>query len=272
MAPFHTNRMLDSTTSCAAPAGATDWPVWYTPQSKNFPDWFLDMPGSPTSLTTDDVGYGTAAVAAVPGMPEVDRLTVSSSPTGGYFTLTVNGDDQRSHQLANQHRRDPEPQLNNLVGASNVTVTSGPGGNDANPVWTVTFNSTLGDVAFVATENLTNGTHRRSRDHNRRRRLTWLTGIQPGLHVRPALERLQDSRTRRVSTPNSLLVQAITWSSCPGGQSRRHRLRDLCRVSRQPVLRRQRRRQHVLHRCAPRRPAGTGRRGSQPTRSGTPNP
>ena len=220
VAPWRTNLMLDSDVSCSKPVGASAWPSWYQSQSKNFPDWLLN---------TSDVGYGTAAVPSVVAVSEVDRLTVGSSPNGGYFTMDVNRPTTARVNWPTTASA-IQAAIAPTVGSSNVTVSSGPGGTAANPIWTVTFAESLGNVDFNVDESLNSGSIDASE-------------IIEGVTGSPA--RLQSSRTTpslrsrtisgcpmpRGSMRARLLVKAITWASCPGGSSERGRVRDVHRVS-----------------------------------------
>lgn len=76
----------------------------------------------------------------VEGTNEVQRVTLTGSPTGGYFTLTFEG--QKTGNIAyNASSMDVKSALESLsnVGAGNVSVSGSAGGP-----WTVTFQGALG--------------------------------------------------------------------------------------------------------------------------------
>ncbi len=198
----HTNLMLETTSSCSG--GANAWPPWYTSQSKPFPGWFL---GSPT-----DLGYGTPATVAA---SEVDRLIVSGSPIGGSFTLLVNGTTTANINWPITTAA-IQAQIAAIVGEANVLVTSGPGGSDANPVWTVTFASSLGDVTFTANESLTSGSIAASEIT---RGSTGSAAVVPTYQIAPLSNDFKTAAAAPGLNAVSPMVNAISWASCPGGST-----------------------------------------------------
>jgi hypothetical protein len=99
------------------------------------------------------------AVVAGAGTNEVQKVTITGSPTGGSFTLTFSG--QTTSAIAyNATAATVQTALQALssIGSGNATVTGGPGPGTA---WTVTFVGALAqtDVAqMTATSSLTGGT------------------------------------------------------------------------------------------------------------------
>ena len=79
-------------------------------------------------------------VVVVEGTNEVQRVTLTGSPTGGHFTLTFEG--QKTGNIAyNASSADVKSALESLsnIGAGNVSVSGGAGGP-----WTITFQGALG--------------------------------------------------------------------------------------------------------------------------------
>lgn len=104
-------------------------------------------------------GRGPYAVDRAVGTDEVQRATISGTPTGGNFTLTFNG--QTTANIAyNATAAAVQTALQALstVGAGNVTVTGGPGPGTP---YTFTFTNDLGQAnqpALTATASFTGGT------------------------------------------------------------------------------------------------------------------
>ncbi len=210
--PAHSNVNLDSSASCSG--ALTTKPPWYTP-NRAFPNWFLQ---------TSDVGYGSPAVAAVPAVDEVDRLNVQGNPSSGnnsYFTVTVNG--QTTGNLTwPTNAAAVQAAIVALPGVGPTDVTVVGNNNGPGDPWTVTFANALGgqNVAFGVTDNLL--------PNNVSITNSEVLAGAAGSPAQPAVvpdysfaPLSNDFRT----TPdpglnaNSRLIQAITWSSCPGGTS-----------------------------------------------------
>ncbi len=256
VAPSRTNLMLDSSHGLLAPVGASTWPSWYQSQSKNFPE-------------------------LVAGHARVRRRVRNGGRArgrGGRRGRPADGQQQPERRLlhAGRERRPParastgrpprsaiQTAITTIVGAGNVTVTSGPGGTAANPVWTVTFASSLGDVDFDANDNLNSG----SIDADEI--TTGVTGSPGSPAVDPNYTFAPLSNDFRTSDAPGLNASSTAGQGdhvgvVPRRVDKRDRVRDLYRISRQHLLRRQRGRQHLLHRRARRGPGGACRRAGRP--------
>lgn len=214
--PVHSNLNLDTSNSCSGQY--TSKPGWYTP-TRGFPNWFLQWP--------NDVGYGTPGAAAVAAVGEVNSLTVTGNPdahSGGpgntgpgssYFVLTVNGATARINWV------EPAPSaaaiqaaIGAIVGPANVTVIAQ--GTADNPIWNITFASSLGNVTFSVNNQLASGGISGNED------IRGVIGSPSSPQVDADYTFAPLSNDFR-TTPDpglnagSRLVQGITWASCPGG-------------------------------------------------------
>ena len=200
--PLRTNRMLDSTSSCAAPAGASSWPSWYAPSNKQFPNWFIDQ---------SDVGYGSPAV---PAADEVDHLTVTGPPLApnSYFTMTVNGQTTAhiTWPTSAGAIQTALEALSNVI-PGDVTVT----GN--NPQWTLTFANGLGSqpVTVTVNPNLNPGSMSVGQVTAGK---AGTPQVDPNYTFAPLSNDFRTSDAPGLNA-NSLLVNAISWASCPGGST-----------------------------------------------------
>lgn len=100
-----------------------------------------------------DPGY-TGVGPLVPGVSEVQTVTLTGGPTGGNFTLTFDGQTTIAIGYSSP-ALDVQGALNSLPNLDGVTVSGADGGP-----WTVTFPASMGDVPQMTGDGsgLTGGT------------------------------------------------------------------------------------------------------------------